>query len=404
MRLSAAITLALTALLVVSTLGAIVAPSAAAPVGAERTPAHASVDLSEAEPPEPADPKQAIRIAVTADGDAIWTIESRYLLENEADHDSFEAYAAAVSAGDRDVGYDDETFERFLRFAEASTDREMSLEGGGWNEPRTEAVDDDNDHEIGVISYSVTWSNFTVVDGDHVSLGDAFRTDDGTWFPRLTADQRLVIERPANSTFEDVPRGIEDGALVWDGPYEFGEDELEVTFQVDGDDGTAPPDTGTGFTEGILSPTSIAAGIGLVVLLSLVGIGGYLLASRERLFGSNEDDRLGSAPKAATEDGESTMGRGADTSSVEFDDSSVDDPGSEEIDVELLSDEERVLRLLRQNGGRMKQAMIVNETGWSNAKVSQLLSKMDEDDEIEKLRIGRENLITLPEIDLTEIE
>jgi hypothetical protein len=66
-------------------------------------------------------------------------------------------------------------------------------------------------------------------------------------------------------------------------------------------------------------------------------------------------------------------------------------------DPELLSDEERVEYLLERNGGRMKQASIVKETGWSNAKVSQLLSSMDEEDRVDKLRIGRENLISLPE-------
>ena len=45
----------------------------------------------------------------------------------------------------------------------------------------------------------------------------------------------------------------------------------------------------------------------------------------------------------------------------------------------------------------MKQAQIVSETGWSNAKVSQLLSSMDDADRVDKLRIGRENLISLPE-------
>jgi uncharacterized membrane protein len=46
----------------------------------------------------------------------------------------------------------------------------------------------------------------------------------------------------------------------------------------------------------------------------------------------------------------------------------------------------------------------VDETGWSNAKVSQLLSAMDEADRIDKLRIGRENLISLPDEDVTEFE
>jgi uncharacterized membrane protein len=71
--------------------------------------------------------------------------------------------------------------------------------------------------------------------------------------------------------------------------------------------------------------------------------------------------------------------------------------GDEETGAPLLSDEEQVLTLLRKNDGRMKQAEIVDATDWSNAKVSQLLSGMAESDEILKLRIGRENLITLPE-------
>ena len=76
----------------------------------------------------------------------------------------------------------------------------------------------------------------------------------------------------------------------------------------------------------------------------------------------------------------------------------------DEVDVELLSDEERVERLLDRNGGRMKQASIVKETGWSNAKVSQLLSAMEDDDRIDKLRIGRENLISFPDEDVTDLD
>ena len=70
---------------------------------------------------------------------------------------------------------------------------------------------------------------------------------------------------------------------------------------------------------------------------------------------------------------------------------------------DLLSDEERVEYLLEENGGRMKQARIVEETGWSNAKVSQLLSAMDEADRVDKLRIGRENLISLPDEEVAEV-
>jgi uncharacterized membrane protein len=44
----------------------------------------------------------------------------------------------------------------------------------------------------------------------------------------------------------------------------------------------------------------------------------------------------------------------------------------------------------------MKQVNIVEETGWSKSKVSMLLSDMEEEEGIiSKLRVGRENVISL---------
>ena len=59
----------------------------------------------------------------------------------------------------------------------------------------------------------------------------------------------------------------------------------------------------------------------------------------------------------------------------------------------LLTDEDRVYNLVREHGGRMKQATIVEETDWSKSKVSRLLSRMDEQGDINKLRVGRGNVI-----------
>ncbi|MFB6150696.1 MAG: helix-turn-helix transcriptional regulator [Haloarculaceae archaeon] len=60
-----------------------------------------------------------------------------------------------------------------------------------------------------------------------------------------------------------------------------------------------------------------------------------------------------------------------------------------------LTDEEVVVDILEDNEGRMKQAKIVDRTGWSKSKVSMILSEMEDDDEISKLRVGRENIISL---------
>jgi uncharacterized membrane protein len=62
---------------------------------------------------------------------------------------------------------------------------------------------------------------------------------------------------------------------------------------------------------------------------------------------------------------------------------------------DLLSDNDRVLLLLQDNDGRMRQANIVHQTDWSKSKVSMVLSEMDDEDLITKLRIGRENIISI---------
>jgi len=69
--------------------------------------------------------------------------------------------------------------------------------------------------------------------------------------------------------------------------------------------------------------------------------------------------------------------------------------GHAESEPEALTDREEVVHILDDNDGRMKQARIVDETGWSKSKVSMLLSEMEEDEEISKLRVGRENIISL---------
>ncbi len=43
----------------------------------------------------------------------------------------------------------------------------------------------------------------------------------------------------------------------------------------------------------------------------------------------------------------------------------------------------------------MKQHRIVDETGWSKSKVSVLLSEMEEEGTVSKLRVGRENVVSL---------
>jgi len=136
--------------------------------------------------------------------------------------------------------------------------------------------------------------------------------------------------------------------------------------------------------------------MGAAVVISVAIIGGALLLRRQDTAGETTDtaNTNGGVDSLETSPTESATDRGASPAEP----AAESDEASKE-DLSLLADDERVLRLLERNGGRMRQAKIVSETKWSDAKVSQLLSSMADDDEITKLRIGRENLISLPEID-----
>ena len=68
-----------------------------------------------------------------------------------------------------------------------------------------------------------------------------------------------------------------------------------------------------------------------------------------------------------------------------------------DVPVEFLSDDQRILEMLEENDGRMKQADIVKQIEWSKAKVSRVLSSMETDGQIVKIDIGRGNIITRPE-------
>ncbi|MFH5802294.1 helix-turn-helix domain-containing protein [Haladaptatus sp. CMAA 1911] len=61
----------------------------------------------------------------------------------------------------------------------------------------------------------------------------------------------------------------------------------------------------------------------------------------------------------------------------------------------MTTDADRVLKHLRENGGRLPQGEIIERTGWSKSKVSRLLSKMEDREQISKINIGRKNIVIL---------
>lgn len=61
----------------------------------------------------------------------------------------------------------------------------------------------------------------------------------------------------------------------------------------------------------------------------------------------------------------------------------------------LDEDEQFVVDLLVTNDGRVRQSTIVEASEWSKSKVSRLLSRMERDGYVEKITVGRENVVVL---------
>jgi len=318
-------------------------------------------------------------VEIQEDGNAVWTVSTTYRLENESDRQAFETISADHDSG-VDPTPDPALFRAAVDEVATNTDREMSIRDVN----TTSEIRSVENGSLGVLKLRFTWTNFAVVTEDRVSVETAFA---GGWFGDLAQNQSLVIEPPSGYRPLTVTPStdIVGGGLQWDGPQSFGEDEPIVVFEAFA---ATPP----GLPQ-ILSP--MAAGIGGVILGALLLIGwrrGYY--GGVSLSTNGGDENGDSTPPEAPAPPTGPMVSNGSESDGEAPD--------EEADVELLSDEERVERLLRQNDGRMKQAKIVEETRWSNAKVSQLLSGMADEGRIEKLRIGRENLISLPDEDIEE--
>lgn len=333
-------------------------------------------------------PRTTITIDLRSNRSARWTITTRQSLDGEDERDAFGDLIAEFEAGGAGVDADVATFRNYARQAENYTGREMAIS----RVDPSGRIDESNG--TGVLNLSFTWTNFAErTESDRLRVKDAFlRTEGESWFPRLTADQRLVIHGPDDYNTYTTPSAArqQGNTVIFDSGQELDPETVYATFQPE----SPEPPLFDQLVDALGSPVALGA----ILLVAVVGVVAFVRYRRdespppagETPPPPDEERPDATDANAAAPDADDTADAADDAESTEE---------TEEIDLELLSDEERVEHLLEQNGGRMKQASIVKETGWSDAKVSQLLSAMAEEDRINKLRLGRENLISLPDED-----
>lgn len=113
---------------------------------------------------------------------------------------------------------------------------------------------------------------------------------------------------------------------------------------------------------------------------------------------SGEGDRAGSSSAAATGEGAvlDESHRDDDASGVKYDPGEIEDRA--DVVAELgLEPEAFVVRLLEELGGRVPQQAFTEYTDWSESTISRVLQALEDDGEIVRVQVGRENLVSLPE-------
>ena len=302
-------------------------------------------------------------VDVGENGNAQWQVRYRLRLESDADRQAFQELEAGVETNEsKYLGPFEERITNSVETASAATGREMSAQEFAVTTDREEQPQ----VEYGLVVFGYEWLGFAVADGDEIRMGDAV---EGLF---LDEDEQIEFRWPAAYRLDSSspePDVVEDDRAVYRGRFNFdtGQPELVVTSA---DEGSS-----------LLWLLAVAVG--------LVGVAAVTVYWRRRRADAGE-----AAP--AETPTSSAGGRAAASETIETDEQAAaeEDQGPPP---ELLSNEERLLQLLDQNGGRMKQKAVAEQLDWSAAKTSQVVGDLREADEIESFRLGRENVLTLPQ-------
>lgn len=382
--------------------------------------------------------RSIIEITILENGSSVWEFRYERTLADEEEREEFEAFADRFREEETDL------YREFREDATAlaaaghdATGREMAAASF----ERNASVRSQFGTDVGVVVLRFTWEGFAATEDDRVVVGDVF---DGGFY--LGTDQTLVVRPGEGLRFDTVspeasqsdPDSLADSSSVtWEGERGFNDRRPRLVLEPADTAESTPAATTTETPTPTPAPGPADGdapadgdrdrlGTALLVLLVLTGVALVAAIGRYRRHGAislpfagpdtdggsdgepahpspshadTRSDAVGVGDAVAEHSDPPEVGVGSGASAAAATGASSTTPASDAPpgipDEELLSDEDRVIRMLEANGGRMKQHRIVDETDWSKSKVSVLLSEMDEAGTVSKIRVGRENVISL---------
>ncbi|MDS0284091.1 helix-turn-helix transcriptional regulator [Haloarcula onubensis] len=309
------------------------------------------------------------RVTLYENGSATWTMAHYQPLETENETDQFRAYATDFENNETGL------YSDFVADAEALTTTGTEKTGrqmDASNFQRSAGVEPGQNR--GAVRMSFLWTNFARTYAERVVVSDVF--DDGFY---LGAGQRMVFEhdtsmvftaaRPTPASRSDPDSLQASGSITYAGERSFTSSRPYVELAQPDTPGTATPNV----TNASATPGETMWQLALVLAVLALGV----------------------VAAAAWRSGAAGAVLGGDDGGTAAESVSEPTPDTAVEESALLDDDDRVIKLLEENGGRMKQVDIVETTEWSKSKVSMLLSDMEENGDISKLRVGRENIISL---------
>lgn len=315
------------------------------------------VGQTAAQSTQPETDNTVTRIQVGDSGSASWTVQVRTRLDTAESVREYETFQERIRTNSSE--YLDPFRERMrgvVTRAANATGREMRAEEFAIGTTIQEVP-----RRWGVVTFRFTWSNFTKAADGRLVVGDVF---EGGLF--LAKNDSLEIHSPAGYTITDVsppPSEQVNGSVTWVGREDFADERPRVALvtardQDTGDGSTTqPPSPSAASSDG--SPALELLGVGLLLVLG--GVGLYVGYQRRT------------------------------ARSVES--ASAADQSTESTEAPVLTDQERVGELLEERDGRVRQADIAGAFDWSASKTSRVIGSMVEAGDVEKIQLGRENLI-----------
>ena len=204
--------------------------------------------------------------------------------------------------------------------------------------------------ESKITEYSFVWLNFSIIKGNLLTFGDVFQVNN--FFGQLFGEAALQLTYPSDFTVKSIfptPYEREDSAdtMKWSRTQDLVTNRVSIVLSNNSQVGNA---TNNGWE-------FYAIVIAIIFVGAILSLTGFFMFKRRKNKASLANN----------------------------------------IESPIMSEEDKVLKLLKSFGGNMRQSEITEQSRFSKAKTSQLLTALEKKGSITRYMSGRDKIVTLKE-------